>query len=77
MMLAPTTSKVFNDDTFGMMKKGPWLSNDARECVNHEDALITELVVYLLLLWKALPSHAAILATEPMGVCIQTTLCHN
>ncbi|KAE8637297.1 hypothetical protein CSA_004512 [Cucumis sativus] len=43
MPLTPTTSKVFNDDTFGLMKKGARLINVARGGVIDEDALVRAL----------------------------------
>lgn len=43
MPLTPTTSKVFNDDTFSKMKKGVRLINVARGGVIDEDALVRAL----------------------------------
>ncbi|KAL5756739.1 hypothetical protein ACOSP7_021173 [Xanthoceras sorbifolium] len=43
MPLTPTTSKVFNDDTFAMMKKGVRIVNVARGGVIDEDALVRAL----------------------------------
>ncbi|XP_050380839.1 D-3-phosphoglycerate dehydrogenase 2, chloroplastic-like [Argentina anserina] len=43
MPLTPTTSKVFNDDTFSKMKKGVRIINVARGGVIDEDALVRAL----------------------------------
>lgn len=43
MPLTPTTSKVFNDETFGKMKKGVRIINVARGGVIDEDALVRAL----------------------------------
>ncbi|KAI8529755.1 hypothetical protein RHMOL_Rhmol12G0250000 [Rhododendron molle] len=43
MPLTPTTSKVFNDDTFAKMKKGARIINVARGGVIDEDALVRAL----------------------------------
>lgn len=43
MPLTSATSKVFNDDTFGLMKKGARLINVARGGVIDEDALVRAL----------------------------------
>ncbi|KAH7688172.1 Phosphoglycerate dehydrogenase protein [Dioscorea alata] len=43
MPLTPTTSKIFNDDTFGKMKKGVRIINVARGGVIDEDALVRAL----------------------------------
>ncbi|KAM7480684.1 hypothetical protein LguiA_028897 [Lonicera macranthoides] len=43
MPLTPTTSKIFNDDTFAKMKKGVRLINVARGGVIDEDALVRAL----------------------------------
>ncbi|ONK70529.1 uncharacterized protein A4U43_C05F34660 [Asparagus officinalis] len=43
MPLTPTTSKVFNDETFGKMKKGARIINVARGGVIDEDALLRAL----------------------------------
>ncbi|KAI3981881.1 hypothetical protein MKX01_041144 [Papaver californicum] len=43
MPLTPTTSKVFNDETFGKMKKGVRIVNVARGGVIDEDALVRAL----------------------------------
>lgn len=43
MPLTPATSKVFNDDTFALMKKGARLINVARGGVIDEDALVRAL----------------------------------
>ncbi|XP_022949286.1 D-3-phosphoglycerate dehydrogenase 2, chloroplastic-like [Cucurbita moschata] len=43
MPLTPTTSKIFNDDTFALMKKGARLINVARGGVIDEDALVRAL----------------------------------
>ena len=43
MPLTPTTTKLFNDDTFGLMKKGARLINVGRGGLIDEDALIKAL----------------------------------
>lgn len=43
MPLTPTTSKIFNDETFGKMKKGVRIINVARGGVIDEDALVRAL----------------------------------
>ncbi|KAI4329433.1 hypothetical protein L6164_021696 [Bauhinia variegata] len=43
MPLTPTTNKIFNDDTFGKMKKGVRIINVARGGVIDEDALVRAL----------------------------------
>lgn len=43
MPLTPTTSKVFNDETFAKMKKGVRIVNVARGGVIDEDALLRAL----------------------------------
>ncbi|XVE91316.1 hypothetical protein DITRI_Ditri20bG0143900 [Diplodiscus trichospermus] len=43
MPLTPTTSKIFNDDTFGKMKKGVRIINVARGGVIDEEALVRAL----------------------------------
>lgn len=43
MPLTPTTSKIFNDDTFAKMKKGVRVINVARGGVIDEDALLRAL----------------------------------
>ncbi|KAH7674849.1 Phosphoglycerate dehydrogenase protein [Dioscorea alata] len=45
MPLTPTTSKIFNDETFGKMKKGVRIVNVARGGVIDEDALVRALDV--------------------------------
>lgn len=45
MPLTPTTSKIFDDETFGKMKKGVRIVNVARGGVIDEDALVRALDV--------------------------------